>query len=59
MLSLAPTFSMNDAHSSRGQIPFAGPAAMKPPADTPTWLWQSEKSMPVSVSSKAQSAPIS
>ena len=33
---LAPSFSMNAAHSSRGVMPLARPAAMKPPADTPT-----------------------
>jgi hypothetical protein len=36
MSSRGPSFSMNEVHSCRGVMPLASPAAMKPPADTPT-----------------------
>jgi hypothetical protein len=36
MSSRGPAFSMKDVHSWRGVMPLASPAAMKPPADTPT-----------------------
>jgi hypothetical protein len=36
MSSRGPSFSMKAVHSWRGVMPLARPAAMKPPADTPT-----------------------
>ena len=57
--SSPPSFSMNAVHIWRGVMPLARPAAMKPPAETPTKASMRVKSTPTSVSSSAHSAPIS